>query len=1141
MAATSDNEGLQAEIGITVGKIARQLAEVESRMIRTAKGIEKKFEQSNQRAAATFKKIDDASGRTSANIGRMGGVIAAAFSVRELQQYADGWTNAGNKIAAAVAVTGTAARSLSEINDIADDSRSSLEATTTLYARLLQSTKAFAASEEDVARATSLVTKSFKASGAAASEVESGVVQLGQALGSGRLQGDELRSLLENAPLLAQAIAKEFGVQVGQLKKLGEAGELASDRVFKAILKAQPEIEAAFKATNATIGDGFTRLNNALTEYIGQVDKSVGASDKIVAALGFIADNIDLVVAAGLILTGRFLGPLAARILIQTAAEARLAAAAIGGIGAGATVAARGIGALRAVMGVLGGPIGILITALTLLPMLVESTSEKIDAAKAAADNGETALSAYADASKRAADEQDRLAGKVTAATQEIVNQTRAGLQRALEEAITARDKLVDSISDGIVFNGKLRIIAQESSGPGGAAFQNEFIAELSKAFDDLASGARTDLGEVLKRLHAVQGAGEELNKVADQFDMANLDPTNVDLDEARKKLVELARQVGLFDAELAGIDAARSPEDAIKAYAALESKMRKAAEAGGFFRSVVDPATDDLLTTTVKAQGEVDRLTGALSATGDELQRIADGPKPFDDIANDAQAAADKVAALGKAYQEYGRSRQAGAAMGNMDDLGAARELIKKYEGYRTEAYADYSYRNGKKYNSGYRAGYGSDTGTREDGSTYSITQGSSISNGDATRDLDRRINSYFAKIIEQIGQQRFDGLSPEQKASLASLLHNFGAGEFSSGGDLAGVLKGLLEGNSQAVADSIAALGTANNGVNASRRAGEAQAFGGASQSAEDSVKLTNDRATATRDLLAAQTASNEAAMLDAELIDQTGAAAEKNIAAITRQRVETDLLNQAKAAGIDVDKQLTESGETYRAAIERLAEAAGRAAQAEVDATAKRESAIARTQLLTETAQDLSQGLASAFVNSIRGAENFGDAVSRVFSDVLAKLAELIIQQTIYNAIAGAFGLTPQTGGILGALGLGGAAEGGFAGVGSKHDPAGIYHKGEYIVPADAVRQIGVPALESLAATGELPTMASPFKAGSAGSMLAGSGGGGGPAVNVSPAPVEIYPVLSDAALGRMVSRPGVQKVIIDLIQREGFQRG
>lgn len=1143
--ATGDNEGLQAEIGITVGKIARQLADVESRMTRTAKNIEKKFEQSNQRAAATFKKIDDASGRTSINIGKMGGALAAAFSLSELQRYADGWTSAGNKIAAAASSTGGAARSLSAINDIADDSRSSLSATADLYSKLLRSTAAFGASEEKVALATALVAKSFKAGGASAAEAEGAIVQLGQALGSGKLSGDELNSLLENAPVLAQALADAFGVTVGKLKELGKEGELTSAKVFDAILKGQPKIEAAFNATNATIADGFTRLNNALTEYIGAGDAALGVSDKLVAALGFLADNIDLVVAAGLILTGRFLGPMAAKFLVETAAQARIAAGAIGGIGGGATVAARGIGALKAVMGILGGPVGILITALTLLPMLVETTGEKIDAAKAAAENGETALAAYADASKRAADEQDRLAGKVTAATQQMVNQTRAGLQRALEEAIAARDELVDSLDDGTFLNGKLTILSQQMGGLGQTGYGNEFLAEMSKAFGDLASGARTDLDAVVERLQAVQGAGEELNAVADQFDMAKLDPINIDLGEASKKLVDLAKQVGLFGDELAAIDAARSPEQAAAAYEALEKKMREAAEAGGFLRSTVDPATDELLTTTVKAKDEVERLQGALVATGDELQALADGPKPFEGIADDAGAAADEIERLSSGYAEYARTRQQGAAMAGNDAMSAARAVIKDHEGFRNEPYYDVN---------AWRAGYGSDTGTRADGSTYSVQKGVSVSTADAERDLDRRINSYFGKIIQEIGQQRFDGLSPDQKATLASLIHNYGAGDFSQNGDLAGVVRGLLEGNSQATADAITALGSHNGGINAGRRAEEAQAFGGGSTMASESVReanelaaesarLTEERNAAALNLLSTQEAANAEALFELGLSAQLGAASEDITGQITRQRVETDLLNQAKAAGIDVDKQLTESGETYRASIERLAIAAGEAAQAEVDAASKRESAIERTQFLADTASQISQGLASAFVNSIRSAENFGDAVSRVFSDVLANIAEMIVQQTIYNAIAGAFGLKPQGGGILGALGLGipGLAEGGFAGVGSKHDPAGIYHKGEYIVPADAVRQIGVPALEQLSATGDLSTIASPFKGGSAGSMLAAPGGSSAPNVNVAPAPVEIYPVLSDEALGKMVGRPGVQKVIIDLIQREGFQRG
>src|SRR5690606_168511 len=103
-------------------------------------------------------------------------------------------------------------------------------------------------------------------------EQAAGILQLGQALGSGFLQGDELRSIRENAPLLAQAIANEFGVTIAKLKDLGAEGELTTDRVFKAILNAQKEIDAIFGTTSSTIAEGFTRVQNALTEYIGQAD-----------------------------------------------------------------------------------------------------------------------------------------------------------------------------------------------------------------------------------------------------------------------------------------------------------------------------------------------------------------------------------------------------------------------------------------------------------------------------------------------------------------------------------------------------------------------------------------------------------------------------------------------------------------------------------------------------------------------------------------------------------------------------------------------------------------------------------------------------------------------------------------------------
>ena len=78
---------------------------------------------------------------------------------------------------------------------------------------------------------------SSRLSGASAETAAAGWRQLVQALGKGRLNGDELVSVMENAPAVAQAIAKELGVSVGKLKELGEEGSLTADKIVAALLK----------------------------------------------------------------------------------------------------------------------------------------------------------------------------------------------------------------------------------------------------------------------------------------------------------------------------------------------------------------------------------------------------------------------------------------------------------------------------------------------------------------------------------------------------------------------------------------------------------------------------------------------------------------------------------------------------------------------------------------------------------------------------------------------------------------------------------------------------------------------------------------------------------------------------------------
>ncbi|MGX9144976.1 tape measure protein [Mesorhizobium sp. 128a] len=212
--------------------------------------------------------------------------FAGAFAVDKIKEYADAWTEAGNKIAASSVVSGRSARSLDAINQIATDTRSGLTETVDLYAKLLRATAGVAKNEQEVATATEIVNKAFKAGGAEASEQAAGILQLSQALSSGILQGDELRSIRENAPLIAQAIANEFKTTIGGLKQLGADGKLSVDRVFKAILDSKPLIDKAFDATQATIGNNLTLVGNALTAFVGKMAEVSGAGDAVKQFLG---------------------------------------------------------------------------------------------------------------------------------------------------------------------------------------------------------------------------------------------------------------------------------------------------------------------------------------------------------------------------------------------------------------------------------------------------------------------------------------------------------------------------------------------------------------------------------------------------------------------------------------------------------------------------------------------------------------------------------------------------------------------------------------------------------------------------------------------------------------------------------------
>ena len=133
-------------------------------------------------------------------------------------------------------------------------------------ARLLARLKPMGLSLTDIETAYNGFNTAATLAGATASESAGAFLQLTQALGSGVLRGQELNSILEQAPLVASAIAIEMGVAVESLKDLGEQGAISSKVVLAAL--GRVEKEGADSLTEALKGPGkqFQRFNNAIID-----------------------------------------------------------------------------------------------------------------------------------------------------------------------------------------------------------------------------------------------------------------------------------------------------------------------------------------------------------------------------------------------------------------------------------------------------------------------------------------------------------------------------------------------------------------------------------------------------------------------------------------------------------------------------------------------------------------------------------------------------------------------------------------------------------------------------------------------------------------------------------------------------------
>ena len=283
--------GLHSQ-ALAIGRTAAQMQLMELRS-NGATAAQIRQAHAMQNLIAAHERINRSQG---SGIGNAAIAAIGIGSVAGIAQMMDKWTEFNNRLKLVTASSQELKTAQSELLNIATRTGQDLDGVASVYQRFAANAKQLGISQQDMLGITETVNKAIAISGASAESASAALTQFGQALASGVLRGEEFNSVMENAPSLAQAIAKGLDVPVGKLRTLANTGQLTSDVLVKALQRASSSVDADFAKTDKTISQSMTNLKTRLVEFVGTSGESSGAVKVLSGSLNLLANNIKPVV-----------------------------------------------------------------------------------------------------------------------------------------------------------------------------------------------------------------------------------------------------------------------------------------------------------------------------------------------------------------------------------------------------------------------------------------------------------------------------------------------------------------------------------------------------------------------------------------------------------------------------------------------------------------------------------------------------------------------------------------------------------------------------------------------------------------------------------------------------------------------------
>lgn len=304
-------------IGVDLSELraaTRELEKLEQAAAKTEKATSKIGGLGNQAAgagnkAASYGRQVEKAGQQTEQLGNKAkatagllGYLKKAFSayvslktVQMIADIADRMQSLNNQIKLVTGSENAALAVRKELLAVSNRTYADLEATGSLYVKAQRALQDYGYSQKQVLQFVEATNNAMRVGGVGAQEQAAALFQLSQALGSGRLQGDEFRSISEAAPILLDTLAEHLGKTRKEILAMASDGKLTSDVIVEAVTAAGDKLAEQAGGMKVRLGDALTVMRNNFAVFVDDVLNSSGVMSVFARVILFVANNLQTI------------------------------------------------------------------------------------------------------------------------------------------------------------------------------------------------------------------------------------------------------------------------------------------------------------------------------------------------------------------------------------------------------------------------------------------------------------------------------------------------------------------------------------------------------------------------------------------------------------------------------------------------------------------------------------------------------------------------------------------------------------------------------------------------------------------------------------------------------------------------------